>query len=511
MKPKQPKPISRRNFLGKTSAAIAGLTIIPSHVVSGLGHTPPSDKLNVAGIGIGGMGRNVLSHIAETENIVALCDVDWNEATVRVFETYPGAGRYKDYRIMLDEMKEIDAVVVATPDHTHAVASMEAIKRGKHVYTEKPLTKTIYEARKLTEAAREHNVATQMGNQGQAGDWPRRLREMISDGVIGDITEVHVWTDRPNRGLSDTYWPQGVTRPDETPPVPESLDWGLFTGPAPVRPYHRSYHPFRWRGWWDFGTGALGDMACHILEAPFKALELGYPTKVQGSSSMLLRDSAPVSQKVRLVYPRRQTSFGIQPEVEIDWYDGGLQPVKPEGWTEAQKYKPDAWPGGGNMNHRGGAVIFHGSKDTMICGCYGADPWLLSGRVPDVPKTERRVDTNHYMDWVRACKESPESRVEAKSAFHESGPFNEMVVMGVLAVRLQALNKELHWDGENMQFTNIGPDESLRIIIEDGFTIEDGHPSFRRDMTEPLNAREFANSLIKTNYREGWYLPDMPA
>ena len=500
---KKKSGLSRRDFLGKAAAFSAAFTIVPSKVVSGLGHKAPSDRLNIAGIGVGGRGFGVLRQM-ESENIVALCDTDWRYSQ-NCFDYFPDAKKFWDWRVMYDEMiDDIDAVVVAGSDHTHAIQAAHAMTFGKHVYVEKPLTHTVYESRLLTKLADKYKVATQMGNQGSSDEGVNLMVEWIRAGEIGEVRKIESFTDRP-------IWPQGLNTPSEAMTVPDTMNWDLFVGPAKMRPYHEIYTPWNFRGWWDFGTGALGDMACHILEAPFKALELGYPTKVQGSSSMLLRDSAPVSQKVRLIYPRRQTSFGIQPEVEIDWYDGGLQPVKPEGWTEAQKYKPASWPGGGNMNHRGGAVIFHGSKDTMICGCYGSDPWLLSGRVPDVPKTERRVDTDHYMDWVRACKESPENRVETKSAFHESGPFNEMVVMGVLAVRLQALNKELHWDGENMQFTNIGPDESLRIIIEDGFTIEDGHPSFRRDMTDPMNAREFANSLIKTNYREGWDLPDMPS
>lgn len=494
--------LSRREFLTRSAAVGAGFTILPSSVVSGLGHKMPSDKLNIAGVGVGGRGNGVLRAMT-SENIVAVCDVDWRYSE-NAFYNYPDAKRYWDWRIMYDEMMDdIDAVVVATSDHTHAIIASHAMTLGKHVYVEKPLTHTVYESRLLTKLAEKHKVATQMGNQGSSDEGINLMIEWVKAGEIGEVRKIEAFTNRP-------IWPQGLNTPDEEMPVPDTFDWDLFVGPARMRPYHEIYTPWNFRGWWDFGTGALGDMACHILEPPFKALELGYPTKVQGSSSMLLRDSAPVSQKVHLVYPRRETSFGIQPSVQIDWFDGGLQPERPEGWMEAQKYKPDAWPGGGNMNHRGGAVIFHGTKDTLVCGCYGADPWLLSGRVPDVPKTERRVDTDHYMDWVRACKESPENRVEAKSNFYEAGPFNEMVVMGVLAVRLQNLNKELHWDGENMKFTNISRDESLRIIIEDGFTIEDGHPSFRRDMTDPLNAQEFASSLIRTEYREGWDLPDMP-
>jgi hypothetical protein len=495
--------LSRRGFLATSAAATAGLTILPSKVVSGLGHKAPSDKLNIVGIGVGGRGFAVLRSM-EQENIIGLCDVDWRYSQ-NCFDYFPDAQKYWDWRVMYDEMgDDIDAVMIAGSDHTHAIQAAHAMTLGKHVYVEKPLTHTVYESRLLTKLADKHKVATQMGNQGSSDEGINLMIEWIKAGEIGEVTHIEAFTDRP-------IWPQGLNTPSEEMPVPDTFNWDLFVGPARMRPYHEIYTPWNFRGWWDFGTGALGDMACHILEAPFKALELGYPTKVQGSSSMLMRDSAPVAQKVQLIYPERESSFGHLPEVTIDWYDGGLQPVKPEGWTEAQKYRPEEWPANGSLNHRGGGVIFHGTKDTLVCGCYGASPWLLSGRKPDVPKTERRVELGHYMDWVRACKESPESRVETKSAFEMSGPFNEMVVMGVLAVRLQALNKELHWDGENMQFTNINPDERLRLIIEDGFMIEDGHPSFSREMTDWMNAQEFANSLIKTNYRDGWDLPDMPA
>ncbi|MEX0660600.1 MAG: alkaline phosphatase [Balneolaceae bacterium] len=213
------------------------------------------------------------------------------------------------------------------------------------------------------------------------------------------------------------------------------------------------------------------------------------------------KTTALMAQKVQLIYPERKSKKNeTLPEVEVHWYDGGIQPLKPEGWPE-----------GRDMNHQGGGVLFHGTKDTLICGCYGADPWLLSGRTPEVPETERRVDTNHQMDWVRACKESPENRVETKSNFDEAGPFNEMVVMGVLAVRLQELDKKLEWYGENMEFTNIGDDETLQIVTKDEFRMEDGNPSFSREMTDPINAKEFAGNLIRHQYRDGWSLPDMPA
>ncbi len=493
--------ISRKDFLSKTAAAAAGISILPSYVVSGLGYKAPSDKLNIACVGVGGRGFGVIRQIEESENIVALCDVDWRYSQ-EAFNHYPNAKKYWDWRIMFDEMgDDIDAIVVATSDHTHATIAAHAMTMGKHVYVEKPLTHTVYESRLLTKLAEEYNVATQMGDQGASGEGINLITEWVQSGVIGDVTKIESFTDRP-------IWLQGQNPPEEAQAVPDTMNWDLFVGPAQMRPYHEIYTPWNFRGWWDYGTGALGDMACHILHAPYKALELGYPTKVQGSSTLLLQDSAPTAQRVRLTYPERESrNHGTLPQVEVHWYDGGIKPLKPEGWPE-----------GRNMNHRGGGVLIHGTKDTLVHGCYGSDPWLLSGEKPEVQKTERRVrvgetegESAHVKDWARACKESPESRVKCKSSFDQAGPFNEMVVMGVLAVRLQALNKELDWDGENMNFTNISDNEELRIVIKDGFRIEDGHPTFQREMTDPLNAREFAKSLIKTDYREGWTLPDMPA
>ncbi|MCU0362166.1 MAG: Gfo/Idh/MocA family oxidoreductase [Bacteroidales bacterium] len=493
------KNITRRSFIGTTGAVAAGLTIVPSTVVSGLGHRAPSDKLNIAVVGAGGMGNSNLKNVRPTENIVALCDVDW-AYTKKVFDENPDAKRYWDWRKMYDEMgKSIDAVIVATADHTHAIVAATAMTMGKHVYVQKPLTHTVYESRLLTKLAEKYKVATQMGNQGSSAIGVDLIVEWLENGEIGDVTKVEAFTDRP-------IWPQGLNRPAKGEWVPDTLNWDLFIGPAPMRPYNSIYHPWNWRGWWDFGTGALGDMACHILHPVFKGLKLQYPIKAQGSSTLLLEDCAPTAQMVKLVYPARVTDKKAKmklPQVEVIWYDGGLQPAKPAGW-----------PAGKNMNDQGGGVIFHGTKDKLICGCYGVNPWLLSGRKPEVPQTQRRVEkaTNggHEMDWVRACKESPESRVQTKSNFAEAGPFNEMVVMGVLAVRLQNLNKELEWDGINMQFTNITDDDKIRIVKEDKFSITDGHPSFQKVWTDPVPAKQFAADLIKHTYRKGWSLPDMP-
>lgn len=485
--------ISRRKFLKTGATAALGLTVVPSTVLGmNFGHVAPSDKLNILGIGIGGRGAGVLNDIS-SQNIIGLCDVDW-KYSARVFEKYPSAKKFYDFRVMFDQLgKDADAVMVATADHTHAIVAANAMTMGKHVYCEKPLTHTVYESRLLTKLADKYKVATQMGNQGSSNEGVRKVCEWIWNGEIGEVTKVEAFTDRP-------IWPQGLNRPEIVQKPAKTLNWDLFIGPAKYREYNSIYTPWNWRGWWDFGTGALGDMACHILHPVFKGLKLGYPTKVQGSSTLLLTDCAPNAQMVRFTFPARDNMPRVaMPEVEVTWYDGGLKPMRPAGF-----------PANKDMNDEGGGVIFHGTKDTLICGCYGVRPWLLSGRTPNAPKVLREVKESHGMDWVRACKEDASSRVETASPFSEAGPFNEMVVMGVLGVRLQALNQELHWDGPNMKFTNIDPNATITTVIKDGFTIKDGHPSFDKTMTDPVNAQAFAQELIKHTYRDGWKLPDMP-
>ncbi|GHV61158.1 dehydrogenase [Bacteroidia bacterium] len=492
---------SRRDFIKKGATAAIGMVAMPSIIpnvalgnTAGGGHAAPSDKLNIAAVGIGGMGHHNINVVRETENIVALCDVDQRYAG-GVFEEHPKAKRYKDWRKMYDEMsKSIDAVIVATADHTHAIIAANAITQGKHVYVQKPLTHSVYESRLLTKLAEKHKVATQMGNQGASDEGVRQAVDWIWNGEIGEVKRVDTFTDRP-------IWPQGLNAPTNGQWVPETLDWDLFTGPAKLVPYNEIYHPWNWRGWWNYGTGALGDMACHIMHPIFKALKLGYPTKVQGSSTLLLTECAPTAQTVRYTFPARTVPEVKKvkfPEVEITWYDGGIKPMMPKGW-----------PAGRDMNDAGGAAIFYGTKDTLICGCYGVNPWLLSGRKPSVPKTQREVTLSHELDWVRACKESPATRVKSASDFSEAGPFNEMVVMGVLGVRLQELNKELEWDGANMKFTNISDTDAITMTIADNFKITNGHPTFDKERVE-VKAKGFAEELIKHNYRSGWTLPEMP-
>jgi predicted dehydrogenase len=452
--------ISRRQLLGSAVAAGA-FTIVPSYVLGANGKKPPSERLNIATIGAGGMGRGNTRRCADAgENIVALCDVDDKKAA-NVYNDYPNAKKYRDFRVMLEKEKNIDAVIVATPDHTHTVAAMMAIKMGKHVYVQKPLTRTVYEARMLTEAARKHKVVTQMGNQGHSGEGIRLVCEWIWDGAIGPVREVHAWTNRP-------VWAQGMDRPSDTPPVPEGLDWDLWLGPAPVRPYNPAYHPFAWRAWVDFGCGALGDMACHILDPAFWALKLKYPVSVEACQSMRMagqgwekvgvRETYPQASIVRYKFPARAG----MPEVKVIWYDGGMMPARPE----------DLEPGR-QMGDEDGGVLFIGDKGKMMCGCYGRNPRLIpeskmeAYKRPDrtLPRVENGED-GHEQNWLDACK----GGAPADSNFDYSGPFTETVVMGNLALR--APYEVLEWDGVKMRFTN----------------------------------SDAANEFVHSPYREGWTL-----
>ncbi len=475
--------ISRRRFIGMTATTAGMFTIVPSYAVSSLGHIAPSDKLNIACIGAGGKGYSNINNMS-SENIVALCDVDWQYAK-RCFDRYPNAKQYVDYRKMLEEMnKSIDAVVIGTPDHTHAVCAMASMQLGKHVYVQKPLTHSVYESRVLLEASRRYKVVTQMGNEGHSDEAVSEVCEWIWSGAIGEITRVDAWTDRP-------IWPQGLTRPEQGMWVPDHLNWDLFIGPAPMRPYHTAYHTFRWRGWWDFGTGALGDMACHVLDVAFAAMKLGHPVSVEASSTAFNTESAPVASSIQYDFPARPKEGKINmPAVSVYWYDGGLLPRRPEGL-----------PDGVELGTGGNGVLFHGSKGMLLCGNYGEKYRLLPeskfANMPKPPARLRRVEMSHEMDWVRACKESPENRVLPLSNFEYSGPLNEMVVMGNLAVRLKNLNKKLVWDGANMRITNLADADIIKVT--------NGIPKQEpRQIT--LNAKQAAEEYIRHTYRQGWSL-----
>lgn len=486
--------ITRREFLKAGGVAMAGLVVAPNTILGKkYGHVAPSDKMNILGVGIGGRGAADLSGM-ETENIIGLCDVDWKYAK-HIFDKYPKAKRYNDYRKMYDELlKEADGVMVATADHTHAIIAADAMTAGKHVYVEKPMTLYVYESRLLAKLAKKYKVATQMGNQGASGSGTRQALNWLWNGEIGEVTKVEAFTNRP-------IWPQGMAAPKEKMAVPSTLNWDAFIGPAKFRDYNSAYTPWNFRGWWDFGSGALGDMANHILQVAFKGLNLGFPTQVLGSSTMLMTDACPTAEKITYKFPARPNLPKLAlPPVEVTWYDGGLKPDIPFNMPAGKHMLAD------------GASIFYGTKDTMVVGSWGQNPFLVSGRNPKVPELCRIVKGDHHQqDWIRACKESPENRIETTSCFAEAGPLNEMVVMGVVASRLQDLDQWLDWDGQNMKFTNIPATAKIRSIIEDKFKITDGNPTFDRTYSEPVDANEFAANLIKPKYRDGWKLPEMPA
>jgi len=427
--------ISRRRFVGH-AAAMAAFTVVPRHVLGGPRHVAPSEKLNIAGIGVGGRGGDDLRGV-ESERIVALCDVDWQNAA-GAFRRYPDARRYRDFREMLDKEGDgIDAVVIATPDHVHAVASMAAIKKGRHVYCEKPLTRTVHEARALTLAAREARVATQMGNQGMAFEGNRLIKEWLWDGAIGDVREVHVWSDRPtHQGKLPLWWAQGIERPTDTPAVPEHLDWDLWLGPAPYRPYHPAYVPFRWRGWWDFGSGGLGDMGIHNLAPVFSALKLGAPTGVCASSTVVYEETLPLASTDHYEFPAR----GDMPAVTLHWYDGGLIAARPRELEDSREMP------------REDGLIFVGDKGKMlVTGWGGHSPRLIpetkmkAYRQP--PKSLPR-SIGHYEEWIKACKEG----TPTESSFDFAGPMTEAVLLGTVCVR--AGGGRLLWDSQAMRITN---------------------------------------------------------
>jgi predicted dehydrogenase len=369
-----------------------------------------------------------------------LCDVDL-EFAKPVFETYPNAKVYQDYREMLDREKDIDAVVIGTPDNTHAIIAMEALKRKKHVYCAKPLTRTIEEARILTTAAKKAGVATQLSTQSDSAEGHRLLAEWIQDGAIGDVSEVHIWSNRP-------IWPQGLERPKEIPSVPPTLNWGLWIGPSPFRPYHPVYHPFKFRGWFDFGTGALGDMGCHQFNPVVKALKLGHPVSIHASSTQLFEETYPKASMVHYDFPDRE---GMGP-VQLTWYDGNLKPRRPDELEDNREF------GEGS-----GGILVVGHKGKILADAVSQSPRLIPESKMEAyqqpPKTLPR-SIGHYEEWIAACKGGDPAGVD----FKYGGPLTEMVLLGNLAVRT---GKKLYWDANSKKITN--DEEANRLICEPYF------------------------------------------
>jgi len=434
----------RRRFLAGTTAA-AAWSIIPRHVLGAPGQPSANDKLNIANVGIGGMGSGDVRRVP-SENIVALCDVDQN-ALDRNAGQFPGAKLYTDFRKMLETQKDIDAVMVATPDHNHAQITMRALKLGKHVFCQKPLAHSVHEALEIAKAAKQAGVATQMGNQGQASEGARLVSEYIWAGAIGKVREIHSWSNR-----RPDISPRGIPRPAETPPVPPHLNWDLWLGPAPQRPYHPCYHPFAWRGWWDFGTGVLGDIGCHNLSAAFKALKLGWPESVEACSTHfnappeVRNETAPAAS----IITYRFAAEGNRPEVVLRWYDGGMMPPIPEEFGSRNIFVND----GTLVVGDDGMLLGHQLLPEAKARAFGKPPQKLE-RSP-----------GHYQEWIDACKGG---KPAGSNFVDHAGHLAAVVLMGNVAIRTQ---EKLYWDAEKLQFKN----------------------------------SDAANQLLDPPYREGWTL-----
>ena len=477
------KKNSRRKFIKKTSIVSSGLFIIPRSVLGGNGFTPPSDQLLIASIGSGGKGGDIRNKWAENERVVALCDVhpNGNHGVIKSIKKYPSANFYVDFRELLDKEKHLDAVTISTPDHTHAVIANKAMNRGLHVYVQKPLTHNIEEARILTNTARKMKVVTQMGNQGGSSKGVDKIKEWVDKKLIGNINKVYSWTNRP-------VWPQGFKMPNPSSDKPKNLNWDLWLGPAPYREYRPEFHPFNWRGWWDYGTGALGDMGCHLMDVPFKALNLKYPTSVECSigkihtkmwSADYSPDGCPPSAAIAFNFDATSKNSS---NIKFTWMDGGIKPFHPE------LLPPD-------VTIEEGGVMIIGEKGVITCGDYGYNPrlYLKGGELIKGEKIKiNEPSFGHHRKWVDACKAGFNSKEHNNltSSFDFSGPLTETVLMGNIAIRSymvegKSLRKEygydvpnyigrkkLLWDGEAMKITNF--DE--------------------------------ANQFVSRNYRKGWEL-----
>ena len=473
---------TRRTFIKNTALVTAGFFIVPRHVL-GRGFLAPSDRLTIAGIGVGGKGESDLANFFKSgkADIAFLCDVDDKRAANSV-KAFPKAKYYKDWRELFDkESKSFDAVSVSTPDHNHAVATLAAMQLGKHVYVQKPLTHDIYEARALTMAAKKYKVVTQMGNQGASADGTRLMTEWYDAKLIGNVHTVYTWTDRP-------VWPQGIPWPTTRAEVPATLDWNLWLGTAPYKDYVEKLVPFNWRGWWDYGTGALGDMGCHLLEVAFRVLDLKYASDVQASIGTVYVDefkrgyfpeSCPPSSHVILTFPKTAKTKG---PVTVHWMDGGIQPERP-----AELGPNEVFGDGGN------GTLFIGTKGKMMCGTYSLNPQLLptsrtkkttvKAKIARVPEGAN----GHYAQWVEACIAGHGNK-EVSSPFETAGPLTELLLMANLAIRgadirvpretgngfnYPGRNIKLLWDNDNMKVTNF--DEVNKFVkreYREGFKLQ---------------------------------------
>ncbi len=462
------KKQTRRDFNKKIVMA-SSLFIVPRHVLGGKGYISPSDQLNIAAIGAGGKGASDINNasVQGRERVVALCDVDFSGSAAATVKMFPKANLYADYRIMLDKEKDIDAVTISTPDHVHGPAASFAMKRGKHVYVQKPMTHNIREARLLTEMARDKKIVSQMGNQGGSNPLLNMVHHWIDSNELGAISEVNVWTNRP-------VWPQGIMMPQPDPnQKPEALNWDLWLGPADKKPYTPNMHPFNWRGWWDYGTGALGDVGCHLIDIPFRTLGLKYPKSAECSVGTIFSqmwtpdyypEGCPASSFITLQFDATNKT---KSPIKMTWSDGGIRPSH-----------PDIIPANADIGGRNSAngVLIIGEKGIISTNINDSSPLMpklyrYDGSTEFGPEVEEMTEPEygHQRKWVDACKAGFGSKehLELTSSFDYAGPMTETVLMGNLAIRSYMLRKKneqgkmefygrkkLLWDGENMKITN---------------------------------------------------------
>jgi len=481
---------SRRNFIKTTATSIAALTVLPSHVIAGLGHPSPSGSLNIAAIGVGGVGFRNLNNL-RNENIVALCDVDWDYGQ-KAFRRWANAKKYTDFRKMLETEKSIDAVVIATPDHTHAIAAITAMQLGKHVYVQSPMARSVFEIRRLVETSKIYDIVSQVGNQIASSDMSRSIAEVFWAGIIGEVRDVYAWTSEPE-------WKQGELLSDKKMKIPQTLDWDLFVGPSAFQPYHEAYTPYGWRAWWNFGSGVPGSVAPHILEPVFRALKLKPVSAVEASSTFTDLDIAPKAEKIRFEFNRRDNLPKVSmPPVTIHWYDGGLMPDL-----------PGELPSEITIGSFSSGLIFHGSEGMIIADPIQENYFVVKDGVviqPETTKIIHRIENSslgHEADWVRACKEPSGNRLQCSANFESQQALSETIQVGNMAVRMQSLKRKLQWDSTQLTFSNIDIFEEFENISPSDFTVKNGLAEFTKT-AKKQNAARFVDQAVRPIYREGW-------
>lgn len=483
---------SRRNFIKTAATGLAAISVLPSHVVAGLGHRPPSSRLSIAAIGVGGVGFKNLNAMNE-ENIVALCDVDKSYG-LKAFRRWPAAVRYVDFRKMLEAEKNIDAVLIAAPDHIHAHAASMAMKLGKHVFVQSPMGHSVQEIRRMAQLSKLYPIVSQVGNTIASSDISRRVAEIIWNGDLGEIREVDVWSSGPD-------WPQGYLPDTKKSNVPATLDWDLFLGPAEFIPYKDNYTPFGWRAFWAFGLGTLGSEAPQLLEPVFRALKLGVASAVDASSSFYDLLVAPVSEKIVFEFNRRDNLPKLSlPKVNVNWYDGGLMPNLP-GNIPAELSLAD-FPSG---------IIFSGNEGLLFVNVFDEKLFIVkNGKIieSEADQTIFRIANSqhgHEADWLRACKEHESNRLVSSASFESQLALSETILVGNMALRLQSLKRKLYWDTLRSKFSNIGEDELVSISSPARFSIENAFPVYNKQ-TQQYNAAQLVEQWVNPTYREGWKL-----